>query len=100
MKLNAEDRFALVRDGHDDVVVRLGVDHEIARQRIAIDDERVITRSAHRRFASFEETRAAMRDRRDFSMDRNVAAHDARAECFADRLMSEADAEEWDGVVG
>ena len=89
-----------MRNGHDHVVVSRCIDLEIPRQRLAIDDQGVISRGADRLRATFEEALATMAHIADFSMNGKAPADDARAKSLTDCLMPEADAEERDGIVG
>ena len=56
MELNAEDRFAAMRDRHHDSLLGLGIDVEVVGERGAVDDEGVVARRAHRLGTTGEET--------------------------------------------
>src|SRR5262249_49105010 len=99
MELDSEKRPRAMADGHDHAVLGLGIDAKKNRRRRAIDNQRVIARRLHRRRASFEQSLAAMPHRRDLAVHRRGAAHDARAERLAERLMTEADAEQRNVIV-
>src|SRR5688572_3221600 len=80
MELDAEDRQLAVRDRHHRAILALRVDLELLRQRGALDNERVIARSAHLIGAAGEEPLAAMPHRRNLAVHRHVTAHHVRPE--------------------
>ena len=79
---------------HDRAVFQLGGDGEASGQRFALDDERVV--AAYCRFLRQSCVKAlpVVADGRRLAVHDLLGTHDAAAEDFADRLMTEADAEE------
>jgi len=91
MELDAVDRQVAVAEAHHRGVVGGGVDHQILGN--VGDDQRVIARRREGRGQALEQPGAVMRDRAGLAMHQ-PAAHHLPAEMLANRLMTEADAEQ------
>src|SRR3954467_4577743 len=99
MKLHAMRRIGLVRRAHDEPV---GLsDHvERARDRGAVDDERVIARGFERTVDAPKYAPALMVHLGKLPMHRRRRAHDLAAKRLTHRLQAKADAEHRDGRRG
>src|SRR5262245_5837421 len=96
MKLYAFDRPLPMPHAHDLAVVGGGRDEEVGRHAVALDGERMVPRDGKRRRNACEHTAAIVADRRELAVHHALRAHDASAERLADRLVSEADAQDRD----
>src|SRR5689334_14781402 len=94
MELHAFDRALLVAKAHDLAFRGPRGDLEAIGKRLALDDERVIARGFERRGETGEDALSFMEDRRDATVHQTIGTHDLAAERLADRLMTEADAED------
>src|SRR3954467_14166521 len=99
MKLHAMRRIGLVRRAHHEPV---GLrDHvERARDRGAVDDERVIARGFERTVDAAKYASALVGHFGEFAIHRYRRAHDLAAKRLTHRLQAEADAEHRDGRRG
>src|SRR5262245_37229724 len=100
MELHAVHRQRFVCKPHHQTVRGLGRHVEIARQRLALDHQRVIARSFERRIYAAKHAAAVVLDLRQFAMNRHRRPHDLAAEGLADRLMTQAHPEDRDARRG
>src|SRR5208283_706468 len=73
---------------------------ERRRQRLGLDDERMIARRLEGPVNAAKDRLAAVQYRRHLAVDRQGRAHHLAAESLADRLMPQADAEDRDLAAG
>src|SRR5258706_1020465 len=98
MKLNPVHRIRAMADGHDRVVfLRPRGYLELLRYVVVRDHERVIASGLERRADPVEHTLAVVHDRRGLTVHRGLRATDRPAIYDANRLGTEADAENRDG---
>ena len=93
VELHAFNGQFLMTHAHDLAVVGPCGNFEAIGQRLALDGQRVITRYDEMLRQVGEYAFAVGFDRADLAVHDALRAHDAAAECFANRLMAEADAE-------
>src|ERR1043165_1721685 len=93
MELHPLDRQAAMAQPHDLAVLGFGGDGEALRQRCALDDQRVITRSHETNRYFFEDPFSVVTDARRLAVHDPAGADHLSAERLADRLVAEADAE-------
>src|SRR5215472_3867429 len=79
MKLHAVHRQSAMREPHHQTILAFGGDVEIARQRLSLDHQRVVTRRFERRIDAAKHARAAMLDFRQFAVHRDRRPHDLAA---------------------
>jgi len=89
VELDAFEFGATVADAHDDAVVGFGGDGEFARQRFAVDDERVVARGGERVGEFTEDAFCVVMDGTGFTVEEFGRANDFPAECRAYGLMAE-----------
>jgi hypothetical protein len=92
VKLDAFEFVAAVAEAHDDAVVSFGGDGEFARERFALDDERMVARGSERLRQLAENILAVVMDFAGFSVKEFRCANNFSAEGSADGLMAEANA--------
>src|SRR5260370_19922365 len=90
MELDAFDFVAAVAEAHDDAVIGLGGDGQLARQGFFLDDERMVARGGEGIRQLAENILAVVMDLAGFAMKQLRSANDFAAECGADGLMAEA----------
>src|SRR5271166_3741544 len=99
VELDAVDRTVPVGDRHDEAVVGLGADLELRRRGRSVDDERMVARRLERPVEPAKDAAGVVRDARHLAMHRGARPHDVAAERLPDRLVTEADAEDWGRVA-
>src|SRR5215475_13192668 len=92
MELHAVDWQRLVTQAHDDVA-GLGRDFELGWQSAALDDQRVIARGPEGRGDILEHALALVLHLGELAVHGQWGAHDLAAEHLADRLMTQAHAQ-------
>src|SRR3989344_3895959 len=97
VELNAVDRPRLVLDAHDLAVLGPSRDLQNLRQMVRFDGKAVVAGGRERGFQPREDTRVRVMDETGFPMHEGAGANDFAAKRLADRLMAEADAEDWQG---
>ena len=95
MELHAEQGPAFMLQRHRNPVFRASRHNEITRQGHFIDDQRVIPHRAKRIGEIGKQTTLVVFNPRSSPVDWLVGANDLSAECRRDRLMPEADTEDW-----
>src|ERR1700687_5133235 len=93
MKLHAFDREFLVSEAHDFVFGGARADFQNGRERIGIDDQRMIAHRVERTREASEDRIAIVNHRRSLAMHQARSAHNLAAEHLSDALMAEAAAE-------
>src|SRR5712691_12805687 len=94
MKLHAVDRPGTVTQPHDAAVFTRPRRHlELARQPFYRHDQRVVSRGDERPRNAAEHTAAVVLDRRRLAVHWHARPHHRATEHGANRLMTEADAE-------
>jgi len=96
MKLNAFDRKNAVTETHDQAFRRCRGDLEAVGKCFPFDDERVVTRCPESVRQVGENSLSVVADLDRFSVYGFGGTDDATTEYLADRLMTEADAENRD----
>src|SRR6267142_6868829 len=96
MELDAFDFVAAVAEAHDDAVIGFGGDGEFARERFALDDERVIARCREGIGQPAENTLAVVLDLAGLAVKKFRGANDLAAKRNANGLMPKAYAEDWE----
>ena len=94
VELHALDVEVLVAHAHDFAVVGPGGDFEAGRQGRALDRQRMVANHRKWTWQALEYAFSGVRDHRGLAVHDLFGAHDLAAECFADRLVTEADAED------
>src|SRR3954464_8084877 len=94
MELHPLDGQRAMAQPHDLAVVRFRGDGETCGQRLALDHERVVTGSLEIARQTVEYAFAVVPHARDLAVHHLACAHDLAAERLADRLVSEANAEQ------
>jgi len=99
MKLHSLDRKFLMSQPHDHsraiFIGRPGAYFQIVRQVLFGNDERVISRGSHGRGESFKNSLAIVLDLARFAMHQIPSPNHFAAKGCADRLVSEANAQQW-----
>src|SRR6266852_1000886 len=93
MKLHAFDGEFLVSKAHDFVVGSARADFQSGRERIWIDNQRMIAHRVEGTREIGENRVAIVNHRRSLAVHQARRAHDLSAERLSDTLMAEADAE-------
>src|SRR5690348_9942907 len=93
MELDALDRKPFVPQSHDHAALGLGGDFETTGKAFALDDQRVVARAGERILEAPVDAAAVVADRRGLAVHQTLRADHAAAENLADRLVTEADAE-------
>src|SRR5271155_2124743 len=96
MKLHAFDLMFLVPQAHDDPVVRLRGDRQFLRQRLSLDNQRVITRGCKRIIQIVKNAFAIMMNLAGLAMEQFRSADNFAAKRRANGLMSQAHAQNWE----
>src|SRR5690348_1636129 len=96
MKLHAVDRHLPMGEPHHQTVVGFGGHFKLARQRLALDHQRMIARGFEWRVDAAKDAAAIVLDFGKLAVHRHRCAHDLAAESLADRLVAEANAEDRD----
>ena len=94
VKLHALDRVQSMPEAHDLALGRPRADLEAGRQRLALDEERVVSRRLERRGDAVEEAAAVVKDGRRLSVHQAPGAHDAPPVGLPDRLVPQTDSED------
>src|SRR5262249_42577171 len=95
MELHAVNRVAPVVHPHDQVISRFRRYLNILREVLAFDDERVVARRPEWAIDAAEHPCAGLLDFRELAVDRDRRADHAAAKRLPDRLVAQADAEDW-----
>jgi len=90
VELHAFDFVAAVTEGHDDAVVGLGGDRELARERFALNDQRMVARGGEGIRQLAENILAVVMDLARFAVEEFRGADDFAAERSANGLVAEA----------
>ena len=93
MELDAFEFVAAVAQTHDDAVAGFGGDGEFARQRFALDDERMIARGGEGVGKFSEDALGVVMDAAGFAVEELGCANHSPPERRADGLVSEANTE-------
>src|SRR5271163_101991 len=93
MKLHAFDGVLFVSQTHHFVFCRARADFERRRNRRRIDQQRMIAHRVEGTWNSCEDRFAVVNYRRGLAVHQPIRAHDLTAECLADALQAETDAE-------
>jgi hypothetical protein len=96
VKLHALDRERPVPHTHDLAILRLGGDREACRNRLALDDQRVVARRSETIRDFREHALAIVADARDLAVHHVLRPHHFAAERLADRLVAQAHAQDRD----
>ena len=94
MELDAFDFVAAVAQAHDDAIVGFSGDGELARERFALHDERVITRRREGIGQLAENVFSVVMDPAGLAVKKFRRADDLATERCADGLMSQAHAKD------
>src|SRR5215472_142103 len=95
VELDAFDFVAAVTEAHDDAVIAFRGDHELARQRLPFNNERVITGGRERVRQLAEDIFAVVMDLAGFAMEKFRSADDFSAKSCTNGLVAEANTEDW-----
>src|ERR1700736_5381336 len=93
MELDAFEFVPAVADTHDDAIIGLRGDGELARQRLALDDERGIARGGEGIGKLAEDALGVVVNLAGFAVEELRSANDFSSEGRANGLMPEAHAE-------
>ncbi len=96
VELHAVDRMLDVHQAHDQAVLGGGDGREAGRQRLALDDQRVIAGAGEFVIEAAEDATAVVGDGRGLAVHQVRGADHPAAVGLADRLMAETDAEDRD----
>src|SRR6185312_1139020 len=94
VELHALDGEAAVAHAHDLAVGGARRDLEVDGHARALDRERMVAGRRERRRQPGEHAPSVVRDRRELAVHHLAGAHDRAAECFTDRLVAKAHAED------
>ena len=92
MELDAFDGKFAVAEAHDDAIIGLRSDGQFARERLSLDDQRVIARCGKRIGQLPEDAFAVVMDFAGLAVEKFGRADDFPAERNSDRLMPQANA--------
>src|SRR5262245_49120259 len=84
-------------EAHDLAVVGAGRDLQDLRQIVRFDRKAMVSRCRERVLQASEDTTVIVMDKTGFPMHQGAGADDRAAKRLADRLMAQADAEDWQG---
>jgi hypothetical protein len=96
VELDAFQFVAAVADAHDDAVLGFGGDGEFAGERFSFDDQRVIAGGGERVGEFAEDAFGIVLDRAGLAVEKFGSADHFATESGADRLVTEADSEDWE----
>jgi len=94
VELDAFDFVAAVAEAHDDAVVGFGGDGEFAGQRFFFDDQGMVARGGEGIGQLAEYILVVVMDLAGFAVEELWGAYNLAAKRNANRLMTEADAED------
>src|SRR5579884_3928745 len=94
MKLHAMDWQSCVCQRHHHAAIGVGRHGELARHRRTLHHQRVIARGFERRIDAAEDPGTVVADFRQLAVQNRRRSHHLAAECRADRLMPETNAED------
>ena len=95
MELHTFEFVTTMTQAHDDAVAGFGGDGQLTGERLAFYDQRVIARGCEWLCQIAEDIFAVVMDFAGFAVKEFWSANDLAAEGRADRLMAEADAQDW-----
>src|SRR5678816_2146064 len=87
-------REVAMANPHDLVLPGLRRDLETGRQRVALDEQRVVAGGLERVRQVAVEAPRVVKDRRELAVHHAIGAHDVPTERLSDRLVAEADPED------
>src|SRR5262245_30233556 len=97
MELDAVDRPRTVAYPHDLAVLGPRIDLEDLRHIVPFDGKTVVPRRRERVFQTGKHTRIVVMNETGFPVHEGASPDDRAAKRLADRLMAQADAENWQG---
>src|SRR5277367_6640790 len=95
MELHTFEFVTTMPQAHDDAVFGFSGDGQLAGERLAFNDQRVITRGSEWLCQISEKIFPVMMNFAGFAVKEFCSANDLPAEGRADRLMTEANAKNW-----